>query len=330
VKIAFDGVCFGDGPITGVARAFQNGLSAYVAMFGGEHRLLLPHDAPSPEIAGLRVVPAPRGRWRRQFALPKLLRAHGVDALHSSVASVPVAARCPTLATVHDLPWLHPEIGERTSMWRAFATLRSLRAAAAVIAPSTRTLNDAARLVRGTHRLHLVPHGTPRLDGEPDGTAPRPGPFLVLGDDRPRKNRAQTAAGHAIAARQHPNLPPLHFVGPPDAWVDEATKRELLRTCCAVVQCSTFEGFGMPVLEALAHGAPVVCSDIEPFREIAANCAIYVDPHSAESIADGLLRVLEPDRRAALVPAGWRRAERFSPEATAGQWRALHEQVIGR
>ena len=146
MKVAFDGACLGDGPVTGVGRALLNGLAAYAAAFPNNAVLLLPAHAPRPQIAGLTIVEAPRGALRRQLELPRLLRQLGADVLHSPVVAVPLLARCPTIATVHDLPWFHSEAGERTSWRRKFATRRSLRAAAAVLAPSTFTLRDAATI----------------------------------------------------------------------------------------------------------------------------------------------------------------------------------------
>ena len=329
MRVAFDGACLGDGAITGVARAFLNGLAAYVERFTRDAVLLLPAGAPAPAISGLHIAEAPRGALRRQFVLPRLLRRLGADVLHSPVAAVPLTAHCPTIATVHDFPWLHAEAGERRSPWRVFATRRSLRAAAAVLAPSTFTRRDAQSIAGEPRRVHLVPHGCDRRADEPSAAddAQRAGPFLVLGDDRARKNRAAVAAAHTLAQSRRRDLPALRFVGPPHAWVDEGEKQRLLRTCIAVVQCSLFEGFGMPVLEAMGQGAPVVCSDIAPFREIAGEHAVFVDPNDVGSIADGLLRILDPALRASLAPAAWRRAAAFSTAETAGHWRALHEEL---
>ncbi|MEO6594292.1 MAG: glycosyltransferase family 1 protein [Planctomycetota bacterium] len=328
MKVVFDGACFGDGPITGVGRAFSNGLAAYVEAGGNDCVLLVPTGAPAPALEGLSFVEAPRGALRRQLELPRLLLKLGADVLHSSVAAVPLRAPCPTIATVHDLPWLHPELDEPTSPWRRFATRRALRAATAVIAPSQFTLNDAARLLARTDTLHLVPHGTKRIDALPSAT--RTGPLLALGDDRPRKNRRRMREAYAIARERRETLPPLRFVGLPDDYVDEAEKHGLLRSCRAVVQGSLFEGFGMPVLEALAHGAPVLCADIPPFREIAGDAAIYVDPHDTASIAAGLERLTDDALCAVLAAKGWQRAASFGSQRTAELWRRLHEQLVVR
>ncbi|MEC8651482.1 MAG: glycosyltransferase, partial [Planctomycetota bacterium] len=220
--IAFDGVCLGDGPATGVGRAFLDGLRAFAASGDEECVLLTPECAELEDLPGVRRVTAPRGRLRRQRQLPGLLRALGADLLHSSVAAVPLRAPCPTIATVHDLPWFHPELGERPSWWRRFATARALRSAARVLAPSTMTMRDARRLLgRDGDRVALVPHGALEATTTPEEQ--RDGPLLVLGDDRPRKNRARGAAPHA--RRDPRDRPPQRFVGPPADNVAEAEKR---------------------------------------------------------------------------------------------------------
>ncbi len=329
--IAFDGACFADGPPTGVARAFCTGLTAYAARGAADCVLLVPAGANAPALAGVRVVAAPRGAWRRQLQLPGLLRALGADLLHSSVAAVPLRAACPTIATVHDLPWRHPQLHEPVSAWRRWATRRALRSATAVIAPSTLTRDDTAALLGAkAPRLRVVPHGT-ALGEAPTAatTAARRGPFLVLGDDRPRKNRARLRRAHALARAKANGLPDLQFAGPPDAYVDEAEKVRRLRSCRALVHVSRFEGFGLPVLEGLAHGAPVLCSALAPHHEIAGPHALFVDPDDDAAIAAALLRLHADEAlRWQLAAAGHARAARFSPAAVAEAWANLHHEVL--
>jgi len=331
VLIAFDGAGLA-GPITGVGRALLDGIAAYAA--GGDARcvLLAPPGTALPPLAGVDVVAAPHGALARQLQLPGLLRRLGADVLHSAVAAVPLRAPCPTLATVHDLPWLHPELPEHTSRWRTFATRLAVRAAAAVLVPSAQTADDLRRWcgADAPRRLHVVPHGTRR------GPAPtaaavqaRSGPLLALGDDRPRKNRGRLVRAHAAASTLAADLPPLRFVGPPHDYVDEATKHALLRECRAVVHVSLFEGFGLPVLEGLAHGAPVLCADLPPHRAIAGPHALFVDPRDDVAIAAGLVRIHRDDAlRATLAAGGHERAGAFPPEAVAAAWARIHREVV--
>ena len=169
------------------------------------------------------------------------------DVLHSAVAAVPLRAGVPTLATAHDLPWCHPEASEPSGRWRRFATVRALRAATAVLAPSAFTAADVCTVTgRPATDVHVVPHGVPLADATTSARDPatRRGPFLVLGDLRPRKNLARLQQAHALATTREPSLPPLRCLGPGQHYVDEAQKRAELADCRALVHASLFEEIG--------------------------------------------------------------------------------------
>ncbi len=325
--VAFDGICLGDGPITGVGRAFLNGLTAYARAGYADCILLVPPNVAAPSIPGVRCELAPRGAIRRQLRLPSLLQRLRADVLHSSVASIPRWTRCRTFATVHDLPWMHPEVGEPVHSFRHFMLSRLLRHATAIITPSLLTAMDTrAWLGRRTPPLAVIPHGT-ALGPAPTAasTAARHGPLLVLGDDRPRKNRDRVREAHALARQQCPTLPDLRFLGPPHDYVDEPEKERLLRSCRAVVHCSLFEGFGMPVLEGMAQGAPVLCSDLAPHQEITNGAALFADPRNSHDIAHGLCTIHTDEAlRWRLAQAGHQRAAQKTCEAVAAEWSAGH------
>lgn len=329
--IAFDGACFGDGLITGVGRSFLNALTAYAEASDDDCVLLLPDGASVDPIANVRFVAAPRGTVRRQRQLPGLLLSQQADVLHSSVASVPMRSPCATIATAHDLPWMHPDLNEPGSAWRQFATRYALRTAARILAPSTMTRHDVARLLgKRCPAIELVAHGT-AIGPKPTeaSTENRSGPILVLGDDRPRKNLLRLRAAHQLAKQHCLDLPEIEFVGPPERYIGETEKNALLQSCRAVAHVSLFEGFGMPVLEALAHGAPVVCSDLPPHREIAGEHALFVDPHSIQSIAKGLERIHQDAAlRWQIANSGHERAATMQPSNTAAHWRRIHREVM--
>jgi glycosyltransferase involved in cell wall biosynthesis len=93
---------------------------------------------------------------------------------------------------------------------------------------------------------------------------------------------------------------------------------------------SLYEGFGMPVLEAMAHGAPVACSDLAVFREIAGEAAAYFDPLDPESIRATVAAVLKDSgRRARLVGAGLERAARFTWDSSARKALRLYGELSG-
>ncbi len=107
-------------------------------------------------------------------------------------------------------------------------------------------------------------------------------------------------------------------------WVPRPRLRQLYASAAALVFPSTFEGFGMPVLEAMAAAVPVACSDIAPLRETAGDAALYFDPHSVDSIVDAVRRLLlDVDLRARLAGAGRRRAHEFSWAESARQTLAI-------
>ena len=104
--------------------------------------------------------------------------------------------------------------------------------------------------------------------------------------------------------------PGVQFTG----WIPREQLYELFRTARGFVYPSTFEGFGMPVLEAMAAGVPVACSDIPPLREIADGCVSFFDPLDEASMRDGMLQLLNPSQ---LTQAAQARAAEFTWEKTA-------------
>jgi glycosyltransferase involved in cell wall biosynthesis len=180
-------------------------------------------------------------------------------------------------------------------------------------------------------RVIVVPHGVVL---PPDNVACRhDGPFLALGDDRPRKNLARLRDAHARARAQRPALPGLDCFGPRRhaeraRFVGEDEKHARLREARALVHVSLHEGFGLPVLEAMGHGTPVVCSDRASLPELAGDAALYVDPTDVGAIAEALLRIdADEALRTTLARAGRERAAAFPPERTAQAWRRLHAEL---
>jgi glycosyltransferase involved in cell wall biosynthesis len=105
-------------------------------------------------------------------------------------------------------------------------------------------------------------------------------------------------------------------------WVDDRTLDGLYRAATCFVLPSLAEGFGLPVLEAMARGTPVACSDIPVLREVAGDTALYFDPHDADAIARALESCLaDPELRARLGVLGQARARVFT-------WRSAAERTL--
>jgi glycosyltransferase involved in cell wall biosynthesis len=296
--------------------------------------LLLPLDHPDPKIPGVDAIPCLRqGRWRRLRSLARACREVGAELLHSPVAAIGPRMGCPVVDTVHDLPFLVPELrGERGSGFAARMALHSAMGfAAAVVVPSTATAAALGRFARvGADRVRVIPHGVEPV-AEPAPQADLVGPFLVLGDDRPRKNLEAVRRAHARARQIDVGLPELRLVGPGFGYLQEDDKWSVLRRANALFHLSLLEGFGLPVLEAFAHGVPVLCSDRGSLPEVAGDAALMLDPTDIEAIAQGMVRIhRDADLRRELRQRGRERAAQFTPAATAAAWQTLHEELLRR
>jgi glycosyltransferase involved in cell wall biosynthesis len=268
------------------------------------------------------------GGVRKQLRLPGLLRELDAAVFHSPVAALPVRARCPMVATIHDVPWYARErLAEKGCGWRHRLAVRiAARRADAIVVPSRATAQDVLRSCGGA-RVRVIHHGV-ALPAAPAAPEQLRGPFLVLGDDRPRKNLTRVEAAHAQARAMDPELPDLELCGPVHGYVTEAEKVKLLRSCRALLHLSLFEGFGLPVLEAFGHGLPVVCSDRGSLPEVAGDAALIVDPTDVGAMAQAMVRIHRADElRGQLRARGLERAATLIPETSAAGWRALHAEL---
>lgn len=325
-RVVFDGSILGAGPPTGVAGSFLLTLAAFCARAARPPFLVVPPGFVAPAIAGLELVHADLRGLRRWRIAPRLVRELGAGLWHAPIAALPPRCPCPMVATVHDLPWRAPvRLVEPGVGWRHRLALRlAMRTATRVLVPSRSTATD---LGDASH-VRVVPHGIET----PSAPAPESalvGAFLAIGDERARKNLDRLRAAHTMARTMDQELPDLRVIGPRSGWVAEAEKLRLLRSARALVHVSLFEGFGLPVLEAMAHGVPVVASRHRALPELAGDAALYVDPLDVPAIAQALVRVhRDTEERTRLCAAGPRRAREFTPERSAELWRRVHAEAL--
>ena len=255
------------------------------------------------------------------------------DVLHCTTYYGPIRPRVPTVVTVHDLAVLrHPEAFPRWT--RTYAPLlipRVLRAAHGVIAVSEFTATEVELLLRvPREKIHVVPNAVDEAFS-PDG--PRAGGDYVLavGTLEPRKNLAR-----AIEAAAQTGVD-LRVVGAPGwggvearganvTWLGAVDDDELARQyrgALCVVYPSVYEGFGLPVLEAMACGAAVVTSSGGATAEVAGDAAVLVDPLDVGAIAAGIETAIAG--REALRPRGIERARGFSWDESARLTQAVYE-----
>lgn len=243
-----------------------------------------------------------------------------LDVLHCTTFRGPFRSRAPVVLTVHDLAVLrHPDAFPRWHRWTARTALEGVRAAAAVVAVSEFTRRETVELLGvPEERVRVVPNGVDpvftaegeRADGEY---------VLAVGTLEPRKNLARAVEAARLAGVE------LRVVGARGwgrvsvpGWVGRTSDEELARLyrgARCLVYVSLYEGFGIPVLEAMACGAPVVTSRGGATEEVAGGAAVLVDPEDVESIAAGIEEAIA--RREELRAAGLRRARDYSWEASA-------------
>jgi glycosyltransferase involved in cell wall biosynthesis len=258
-------------------------------------------------------------------------RARSADVLHCPTFRGPRDATVPTVLTVHDLAILRaPEAFPRWHRLYGRAGLaRVLRSADAVVAVSEFTRDETVELAGvPAERIHVVPNGVDDVF-TPDGERADGDYVLAVATLEPRKN-----LGRAVEAAREAGLE-LRVVGARgwggievQGWVGEIPDTELAglyRGARCLVYPSLYEGFGIPVLEAMACGAPVVTSRGMATEEVAGGAAILVDPLDISSIAEGITTA--STRRDELVPAGIARAREFTWERAADAVVELWEEL---
>ena len=248
-------------------------------------------------------------------------KARGLDVLHCTTFRGPVESRIPTVVTVHDLAILRaPKAFPRWHRLYGKAGLISvLRSADAIVAVSEFTRSEVVELAGvPDERIRVVPNGVDAVF-TPDGPRADGDYVLAVATLEPRKNlaRAVDAARRAgvalcvVGARGWGSVDVEGWVGE----VPDAELAALYRGAQCVVYPSLYEGFGLPVLEAMACGTPVVTSAGTAMEEVAGGAAVLVDPLSISAIGDGIREAIA--RREELVPAGLARARSFTWDGAA-------------
>ena len=351
MKIGINGLAI-TREMTGIGRTTLQSLRAMLARDSeNEYLLFLPSDAPDElglDAPNLTLVPtdvslsqAFKSIWFGEFELPRRLRGARIELYYAPSFLLPAYAGAKAeVICVHDLAWrFYPR--SKSMRFRAYMNTRlpaALKRAGRVVCVSQATA-DEVQAEYGEDlagRLRVVHNGVD-LEKFCPGESPtedQPPYIAVVGNQDPRKNiatlleafpsfRARLRACRLVMVG--PGQPPA----PPPAAVDclgylqDHELVTLYRGALLVVQPSLYEGFGLPVLEAMACGAPVACADIPVFREVAGGCARYFNPRDADAIADSMAELARDSAaRDALAESGVQRARRFSWDRAAE--RLLH------
>jgi glycosyltransferase involved in cell wall biosynthesis len=320
---------------------------------------------PWTEFAEAVLVPVSarnRADWVRgeQTLLPRLASRAGVDLLHSLGGTAPAWGRAPRVVTIHDVIFkTYPEahFGLRSAGMRVLVPIAARRSRR-VIAPSRSTERDLVRLLRlPGDRIDVVPMGVKAVStasADVSDVRRRYGlgdrrVVLSASAKRPHKNLGRLLEAWALLPADHcpllvlPGYPTPHegelrgqaeslgvaettrFLG----WIPNEDLEALYRLADCVVFPSLYEGFGLPVLEAMARGVPVACSDRASLPEVAGEAARVFDPESPRSIAGAVEEILSNATLAErLRQAGLEQAHSFTWSATARGTLEVYERAL--
>jgi glycosyltransferase involved in cell wall biosynthesis len=298
-----------------------------------------------------------------QTVLPASARRAGVDVLHSLANMGPLHGRFRRVVTVHDLIYAR---FQESHVWLHDKGVRVLVPATARRADRIITVSKSSRddLVALTgldpDRIDVIAPGLGRTRTASPRSARELRADLRLGERRPlllslsakRPHKNLGVLIEALAAIEPERRPLLILPGYPTwhepelrrqassagvdgdirflGWLSDADIDGLFEIAAGFVLPSLYEGFGLPVLESMARGVPVACSDIPPLRESAGGAALMFDPRDATAIAQALTRLLtDQPLRERLIALGRKRAREFTWERAARATVASYRRVMG-
>jgi glycosyltransferase involved in cell wall biosynthesis len=335
-------------PLAGIGRYIQGLLSGIAEIEPGDELVLFYRDPPAIELPPFeqRRLPGSSVTWWTQVTLPRAARDARADVLLCPSVRAPIARRVPVVLVVHDVLYtVHPEYFPRFDRLYMSTLMRLVVPRCdRLVAVSEATADGVRERFRvPLERLSVIRSGVeprfhPRERAEARGALEREGItvperyILFAGTLEPRKNvdrllEAFTRAGldHTLvlAGKRGWNDDPIVAAierTPAASYLGHVPDRAmpyLYSAADVVAYPSSHEGFGLPVLEGMASGVPVVTTKAPGVAEVAGDAAILVPPRDVTELADALVRAATDDElRADLVRRGLERAARFSwPEA---------------
>lgn len=335
---------------SGGQRRYVEELSRALAANFPDDQLWLASDQHFPHDRGQPVL-APGGGWwgsridRRWWlaGLPRALRRERIEVFHGANFEVPYSGRCPAVLSLLDLsPWMNPawHAGAARVRRRTPWLLRTGRARMVLTLTESVRRQAIDRFGLAAHRVVAVPLAAGPLFRPVPAPATQPY-FLFVGTLEPRKNVAMLIAAWRGLGAGRPDLllagrcradftppapePGLRWLGE----VDDAQLPALYSGCLACVYPSHYEGFGLPVLEGMQCGAPVVAASEASLREVAGDAALWIS--SEAELAETLRAVAsDADLRRRQSELSIERARQFSWSRTARLTREVYAEAIAR
>jgi glycosyltransferase involved in cell wall biosynthesis len=364
--IGLDLTCLESLPETGVERAARR-LAETLPLVASDLRfvVIIRSGKPAPRMPDRsQIVQAPpslsRALWR-EIRLPGVIARERLDLLHAPVAAVSALARVPRVVTIHDVPdraTADSGAGAGLLSPHRLRLHHSMAVAAAIITPSDAT-RDALLAINPSWapRITVIPHGVDddfRPIGPPLNRARYgvpPGPYLLtVGTLRQRKDPETSIRALADLVQQGHDLR-LVFAGKQQmdpseletiarranvherviflGYVPREDLPDLYRDAAAFVLPSRLEGFGLPLVEAMASGTPVVAADTSSIPEVVGPAGVLFPAGDHHALGRAVGELLDrPESRRALVERGLARAREFDWKATARKHADVYRGVL--
>ncbi|MBD2088798.1 glycosyltransferase family 4 protein [Microcoleus sp. FACHB-1515] len=339
--------------------AEPTGISTYLSGILPHLKSLSPVLLSWQEHPGFQVEPVPnnmnaqygfRGHVRRliwtQFQLPKLYQQRKANLLFSPIPEAPVYSNCRSIVMVHDLiPLRFGRAKSPLTAYFRYGVPQVLNQAEHIICNSIATaqdLEDFFKISANKITPILLAYDADRFF---DRNLPTANYFLYVGRQDPYKNLQRLIAGFAavsgeaelwIAGAIDPRYAPALQAQAEQLQIANRVKflryvtaeqlPILIGQAIALVFPSLWEGFGLPILEAMACGTPVITSNLASLPEVAGDAAILIDPYQVQEISEAMQMMLKSEVRSNLRAAGLARSRLFSWEKTGKETAAILEK----
>jgi len=319
----------------------------------------------SPNLSIVEVNCPSYPLWE-QIALPLAVKRLGIDLLHCTSNTAPINCPTPLVLTLHDIIYMERKVGRSMSLYqemgryyRKFIVPRILKNCKKIVTVSQFECNciretlglpeqQITSIYNGYNpRFHEIPKIDMRIVSE---YTPKGDFLFFLGNTDPKKNTACTLKAYSIYLQKSRVKRPMLIADLKEEYLYEMLKKEniyhikpylsypgyidtndmpmLYNAAFAFLYPSLRESFGIPILEAMACGAPVITSKISAMPEIAGDSYLLVDPTNPEMIADAILRLEEDDAfRDRQVAHGLNRVKSFSWEKTAEAYSRIYAEI---
>jgi glycosyltransferase involved in cell wall biosynthesis len=366
LRVGFDGRAL-TSPAAGVRRYSRELLDALAALGEPIELVILGGSSSAPAPAGAERIaeswhPPTNVGWSL-VGLPRAVRRGDVDLLHAPAYTAPFWSAVPVVLTIHDVSYArHPAWFpyRQDALRRAFYRRCALGATIVITDSEFSASEIQAAYGIDRHRIVVVPLGVDGSFQTIGGAGPSPlpagvsGPYVLhVGDLHERRNLPMVVAA-VLEARRHGPLSALRLVlagvdrgvgdevaavaaraGMPDALVrlgsvEEEALRALYRSALALVYPSRYEGFGLPLLEAMACGTPVLASRAASIPEVVGDAGLLLNPHDSAEWTEAIVRIAGDETlRGTLRASGLARAATFTWSRTARQTLEVYRRVVG-